>query len=77
MYELQSPNYETHQICPKLAIYRTTEQNIRSQSICRALHSKIWSLFITDLNSMDLKNASLKQFDTQVKKMHVNSHLIN
>ncbi len=33
MYELQSLNYETHQICPKLAIYHITEQNIRSQSI--------------------------------------------
>ena len=36
MYELQSPNYETHQICPKLATYRITQQNIGSQSICRA-----------------------------------------
>ncbi len=40
--------------------------NIRSQSICRALHFKIWSFglnkFITDPNFMDFKKASL-QFD--------------
>ena len=48
------------------------QQNVKNQSIYRALHSKSWSFkelskFITDLNSMNLKNASLKQFDTNVK----------